>query len=842
MEEGTLAVTVYPAVDALVQMSGGCAVSVSQDCPEYVITHDDGSGPVDGNEYAAIAGSSGEVQFSIENAGAPAGCQSTEISLSYDCVADCPSSSQPVEQQSLCDGDVADLPEAVMIAAISDPNGTAVGAPNPTLFWFWDADLSLPYIGDGIDHAQADICAIELVTLYAAMQCSVNEAYLPVGQLQVSVYPEPELPTIVLEDSVCSYRLDLACPELDQLESIDFELSAEPGTPSGVAVVTLINDGGCWDDFGVEYPACPLACPTFLSAGANSTDLCDGANVELGLVVDDESLGTVQWTLPDGSTVEGYSISPVLSTAANCPEQQSIAYQLLCVQDGSVVEEGSLVVVVFPVVDFLAQGAGTCLISVEQSCPEYQISFDDGSGAVLGTQFQAQEGQSGEVTFSSINPNAPQSCNSAVLTVVYSCPSCIPAPDPVVEDISYCEGENVPSISVEDTGDDFHWYAEASATTLLGTGVSYQPLQSGVYWVQAISPAPEECASMNIVAVTVNEVPLPSSNFYYTSSVFCPEEGIITPQIEGVGVGQFNMTPAAAIDSVSGALDLSLLMPGLHEIHYEVAVQGCSNSSTETIELLPIPDLNLFGPEAVCAGETIVVMAETSVNEADFNWELLGATLLQGDLQGPGPLELLANANQCIVQLEILENGCSSMEELVINVEELSLTISGGGVIQLNETTALTADASSTTAGPLTYNWIPAEGLSCTDCANPMASPSESTDYVLTVEDAIGCLAQEIVSVIVDAEKQLKIPNAFSPNGDGVNDLFRAISKNVERSELQIFDRWGKNLYSSNNLNWAWDGTFKGESVPLGVYVYYIRTYYADGSEGFSHGNVTLVR
>ena len=87
------------------------------------------------------------------------------------------------------------------------------------------------------------------------------------------------------------------------------------------------------------------------------------------------------------------------------------------------------------------------------------------------------------------------------------------------------------------------------------------------------------------------------------------------------------------------------------------------------------------------------------------------------------------------------------------------------------------------------------------------------------------------------------MPNAFSPNGDGLNDFIGLRSRGIEELErFLIFNRWGQLIFESNDINATWDGTFKGKPQEVGVYLFYVQARKFLGGEFFVKGNITLIR
>ncbi len=143
------------------------------------------------------------------------------------------------------------------------------------------------------------------------------------------------------------------------------------------------------------------------------------------------------------------------------------------------------------------------------------------------------------------------------------------------------------------------------------------------------------------------------------------------------------------------------------------------------------------------------------------------------------------------------------------------------------------------------YLWEPAERLNCTDCANPSAIPLQTTRFKLTATNENGCMATDSLQFLVQRVTHFYAPNAFSPNGDGVNDIFTFFTgKSVNKIvTAQIFDRWGNLLFTATDADKiTWNGTFKGILMSQGVYIWTATVEYIDGSVERFSGDVMLVK
>jgi gliding motility-associated-like protein len=182
------------------------------------------------------------------------------------------------------------------------------------------------------------------------------------------------------------------------------------------------------------------------------------------------------------------------------------------------------------------------------------------------------------------------------------------------------------------------------------------------------------------------------------------------------------------------------------------------------------------------------------------------------------------------------QNGCdySTSEQVVVNPTP---TISAIPDLYLLEGGQLTIPAKAS-GDNLTYQWTPATGLDHYNILNPVASPSENTVYKLIVTNSEGCTAA--TEVTVNVLKYPVVPNAFTPNGDGVNDTWDIKYLNsYPNNTVDIYNRYGEKVYSSIGYAIPWDGTYRGAALPAGTYYYIIDP--KNGRKVIS-GSVNIIR
>ncbi len=147
------------------------------------------------------------------------------------------------------------------------------------------------------------------------------------------------------------------------------------------------------------------------------------------------------------------------------------------------------------------------------------------------------------------------------------------------------------------------------------------------------------------------------------------------------------------------------------------------------------------------------------------------------------------------------------------------------------------------------WQWLPPAGLTCTNCPSPVASPKNNTTYTIVATNNGGCISTDKVTIIVTCGgENVFIPNAFSPNGDGVNDVFLPRGRGIFRIQsMRIFSRWGETVYArtnflANDLSAGWNGKYKNVAANPDVYTYIIEVI-CDNSEVIPFtGNILLLR
>lgn len=153
-----------------------------------------------------------------------------------------------------------------------------------------------------------------------------------------------------------------------------------------------------------------------------------------------------------------------------------------------------------------------------------------------------------------------------------------------------------------------------------------------------------------------------------------------------------------------------------------------------------------------------------------------------------------------------------------------------------------------TTSQGLTYQWTPDIWINCTDCPQPYVWPSGDTTYQLVVTDSNGCTALASTHIAADLIGRIYVPNAFSPNNDGINDTFYLLGHCVDKIEIiRIFNRWGGKVFEARNIplndpTVGWNGMFKGKPANPDVFAFYAQVRFWNGEIQFISGDITLLK
>jgi gliding motility-associated-like protein len=270
------------------------------------------------------------------------------------------------------------------------------------------------------------------------------------------------------------------------------------------------------------------------------------------------------------------------------------------------------------------------------------------------------------------------------------------------------------------------------------------------------------------------------------------------------------------------------------------STQGCGASTQKTVEIYPTPRISATG-ENVCIGLPISFTGTDltpAIPLAQWYWDLDNGQQQTG--QQINYIYPEGGAYQAGLHT-VSTNGCFSDTFYVpVNITDIDLFAGNDTLIARSQPLQLNAQ---TTGSGLQFTWSPAIGLTDANSAGPIAYLQQDQVYYLTVTSSEGCIEKDTLYVKVYAGPEFYVPTAFSPNNDGRNDVFRAISPGVPQLDFFcVWNRWGQEVFRTQSLSAAWDGNFKGMPMPAGTYVWMIQGTDYTGRLFNRRGTVTIVR
>lgn len=194
----------------------------------------------------------------------------------------------------------------------------------------------------------------------------------------------------------------------------------------------------------------------------------------------------------------------------------------------------------------------------------------------------------------------------------------------------------------------------------------------------------------------------------------------------------------------------------------------------------------------------------------------------------------LTDANGCFMQIEITIN--INPDGIPVEATSNPYSIFKGASSQL----------SSTIYDGYTYDWQPQEAISDASIPNPITTPFSTTVYQVNVIDSFGCTGSDTTIVyvrdVICDEPFIYVPNAFSPNDDGENDILYVRGEMIEELQFSVYNRWGELVFNTTSINHGWDGVYEGKKVDPAVFVYHLTATCVNKDVFKKKGNITVVK
>ncbi len=350
--------------------------------------------------------------------------------------------------------------------------------------------------------------------------------------------------------------------------------------------------------------------------------------------------------------------------------------------------------------------------------------------------------------------------------------------------------------------------------------------------------------------INVVSCPLPIAEFTVSKRQICPGDCInFFDQSQNVFVGQSTWSwqfpgSDSATSTQQNPQHICYQIPGKYDVTLTVTNPNGTDTETKLAYIVVdscLPPIARYSVEddKICQG-TCVQFFNTSMREDSVNWFFAGADLPYQTSTESNPIVCYSDTGLFNVQM-VVTNPYGA--DILLDVDRIS--VKPFPKVQAPQDTSVLIgnsvelEAFGTANG---FRWSPDYEVDCEFCRVTNVSPKVNTTYYVTNINENGCESTDSVVVIVVEHYYRGVPDAFSPNGDGENDQLKVLGNGIAQLEFYVYDRFGKLLFETRDQNDGWDGTYKGQEMPQGVYIYFAKITYISGYQEILKGDVTLVR
>ncbi len=290
--------------------------------------------------------------------------------------------------------------------------------------------------------------------------------------------------------------------------------------------------------------------------------------------------------------------------------------------------------------------------------------------------------------------------------------------------------------------------------------------------------------------------------------------------------------------------------PGLYNVSLIVNTQaGCTDTLQKgPVKIVESPLIRVETDTVICVNDTLThfaIMERADTSVVRWLWTFPNGNT--STLQAPVVQKYTTAGTFNITTIATNSSGCADtvVKSFLVNPLPV-ITLPPQLTKVVGNPLTLPATYSS---GVVSYLWTPAQTLSCADCPQPVTTTKFNTRYFVTATDSNACINRSTIEVIVLCQgNKIFLPNTFSPNGDGTNDVFYARGTGLDRvKSLRIFNRWGEVVFEQrdfpvNNAANGWNGMYKGKKALPDVYIYQVEIFCENSELIRFEGNIALIQ
>jgi gliding motility-associated-like protein len=301
---------------------------------------------------------------------------------------------------------------------------------------------------------------------------------------------------------------------------------------------------------------------------------------------------------------------------------------------------------------------------------------------------------------------------------------------------------------------------------------------------------------------------------------------------------QFQWSPA------TGLSDAKSLTPDAHptvttEYYLTATIGSCKATDSVEVVVDSLPVADAGSDVRVCYEQNVTLQGKGGTG---YSWS--PATYLDNPASS-SPTVVAPQRSVAYLLMVTDANGCQSAKP-----DSVSVDVTPKAVVYAGEDTAILAGQSIrlhagdvNNSGFTNYSWSPTAGLDDPASPDPVAALNGEETYVVTASTPIGCSASDDIRVVVFQQADIYVPNAFTPNGDGYNDVLHAKPVGMREFDyFAVFNRSGQQVFLGHNAGTGWDGSYNGQRQPAGTYVWIAKGIDLNGRPIQHNGTVILIR
>ncbi len=491
----------------------------------------------------------------------------------------------------------------------------------------------------------------------------------------------------------------------------------------------------------------------------------------------------------------------------------------------------------------------------QTTCVNSSVTLDIGlvprTGTYYGVKWTLEDGSpatglSSDTSWAPVaSPRAPQTnyvvtvspgglarCAMKDTIIVYT----LQGFDMVNPDTAVCLGSMVQVRGLGDPRYTYSWTplsGAISSSNIIATAIKPATVGAVSYTIKAVYPG---CPD-SIKSFVIDAQPVPVFNLGAPRSFCAGDTARLNADVVPVYSKYiYKWTPSGVLSSSSIANPIFYAQQTAM-LKLEVSTPaGCKDEDSVLYTVTPANFVRVSGDTVLCPGDS-ARLSVSGVSNATFVWR--PALYLSDTAAAVTYAQPVTSAVYTVYAKDSI--GCVDSGSVFVDVRP-------GAVINLPDTVYLYPGDSvqfnpqANGSNVLNYVWAPATGLDNPYVSNPIARPAFSTLYVAKGVTEFGCRTSDSVFVQVMSESLIQMPNAFAPSNNGASYYKAAREGIVALKSFRIFNRWGKLMFQTSNIDEGWDGKLNGDYQPMGVYIYMIEGVLPSGRTYYQQGDFTLIR